>query len=632
MEQSDHVQAQSTCSGAQTGLPKKGRAGKLRLLPNMPLDILLEIFGWMEPKGLVNLVRVNKACRDTLLAPNSAFIWKAARQRLGAPDPLIGGFTEAGWCKFIFGGSFCEICGVSGTRGPDFGIMKKVCRRCQDENVVVEGEDWSTLKLVQYTTYAGISSKRAVLSTGNRRFYWNDHVQEVKKSLEVLQQACLNGEEDAQICLDAYRTERLEFVAAAEKHRNDCQAWYFQWSDSHRREQREEIRTRELRRIEAIQARFLNLGYIQSDLAQIFLQKEVKIGSALVTDHGWEQLRKKFEHLAKHARDQRLRDEHAKLEAKRIQEISDSIPSRYTAYKTMVSPREWPFLPRCFDLLQMSGFKDAFCDPKYSDQESIFPQFITRFLDQRRIKLWDEVKAQGLFASSCLSFAVMDDLDSKTSLSILSLATVVCACKTLDCSGGTPIIAWDGALRHQCVDRLSGAPGITDLEFSRHGSTLAASLIRQAGLDPYVASPWDMDSLEIYYRCEFCVSQSLMFGTSGAAVYQWREAIHHHLACNLSHSRFLVVDKSELIAVTTVPSQEKDWMCLYCTEHLNVLETYERVLDHVKFCHGIAEPIVEQDFVLGPGRMQSPMTPGTLMLDLSATCLDTQLLQYEYAI
>jgi len=60
----------------------KGKRGHLKMMNEMPVDVLLEIFCLLEPVDLLHLSRVSKSLRRLLLANNVLYIWK-----------LVFGFT-----------------------------------------------------------------------------------------------------------------------------------------------------------------------------------------------------------------------------------------------------------------------------------------------------------------------------------------------------------------------------------------------------------------------------------------------------------------------------------------------------------------------------------------------------------
>lgn len=54
----------------------KGRRGKLKLMTEMPVDVLLEIFSHVQPIDLVHLSRATKALRVIITGTNGKFLWK----------------------------------------------------------------------------------------------------------------------------------------------------------------------------------------------------------------------------------------------------------------------------------------------------------------------------------------------------------------------------------------------------------------------------------------------------------------------------------------------------------------------------------------------------------------------------
>jgi len=54
----------------------KGKRGHLKMITEMPMDILLEIFCQLEPVDLLHLSRASKSLRGILVANNIEYIWK----------------------------------------------------------------------------------------------------------------------------------------------------------------------------------------------------------------------------------------------------------------------------------------------------------------------------------------------------------------------------------------------------------------------------------------------------------------------------------------------------------------------------------------------------------------------------
>jgi hypothetical protein len=59
----------------------------------MPLDVLLEIFGQLFPVDLLNVSRASKALRDIILRKSVAFIWKEVFLNLKNPPTHLARTT-----------------------------------------------------------------------------------------------------------------------------------------------------------------------------------------------------------------------------------------------------------------------------------------------------------------------------------------------------------------------------------------------------------------------------------------------------------------------------------------------------------------------------------------------------------
>jgi len=123
---SKHKAKKQKTKASRGGSSQKNRVAKLSGLPDLPLDLLFfvslcpwfpyvsshaeetKIFGLLSPRDLVSLTRANQLLRSTLLADDAITVWKTAREATGAPSPMRD-FTEASWCKLIFGGYYCQV-------------------------------------------------------------------------------------------------------------------------------------------------------------------------------------------------------------------------------------------------------------------------------------------------------------------------------------------------------------------------------------------------------------------------------------------------------------------------------------------------------------------------------------------
>ncbi|GJE92830.1 F-box protein [Phanerochaete sordida] len=112
----------------------KGKRGGLENMPNMPLDILVEIMGYLMPMDLLNLARTSRDFRSFLMARSATPLWKAARQNVeGLPDCPVD-LSEPAYANLAFD-SHCHGCGQPGTKTILWALRVRFCPRCRHMNL-----------------------------------------------------------------------------------------------------------------------------------------------------------------------------------------------------------------------------------------------------------------------------------------------------------------------------------------------------------------------------------------------------------------------------------------------------------------------------------------------------------------
>ncbi|CDO76819.1 hypothetical protein BN946_scf185033.g16 [Trametes cinnabarina] len=113
----------------QSGRALRGRRGSLKDLPEMPVDILNEIFSYLHPKDLLNLARTSKAFREFLLNKRNVHMWRIARKRDQDIPPIPPFLSEPAYAHLLFS-AYCHACG----KGPVHKVMwiwfKRYCQAC----------------------------------------------------------------------------------------------------------------------------------------------------------------------------------------------------------------------------------------------------------------------------------------------------------------------------------------------------------------------------------------------------------------------------------------------------------------------------------------------------------------------
>ncbi|KAL1940758.1 hypothetical protein VTO73DRAFT_7799 [Trametes versicolor] len=108
----------------------RGRRGSLDMMPNVPLDVILEILGHLHPRDIISLSRTSKAFRALLLDRKNAFIWKVARKALPGdfpdPHPVL---SEPALAHLMFDPQ-CADCGGGPVHKVIWVWFTRYCAKC----------------------------------------------------------------------------------------------------------------------------------------------------------------------------------------------------------------------------------------------------------------------------------------------------------------------------------------------------------------------------------------------------------------------------------------------------------------------------------------------------------------------
>ncbi|KAF8996659.1 hypothetical protein BDQ17DRAFT_1249555 [Cyathus striatus] len=88
----------------------KGNRGILKQLLEMPLDVLYEIFGMLDPLDLVQLTRTTKAIRKMLASNSALWVWIHSRSNVNRLPECPNDMTEWAYAALMFE-KHCIGCG-----------------------------------------------------------------------------------------------------------------------------------------------------------------------------------------------------------------------------------------------------------------------------------------------------------------------------------------------------------------------------------------------------------------------------------------------------------------------------------------------------------------------------------------
>ncbi|KAF6743368.1 hypothetical protein DFP72DRAFT_933426 [Ephemerocybe angulata] len=496
------------------GRSERGRKD-LSLLPELPLDILLQIFLLLDPEDLLQVMVANKDFYRTLVRPPLNIVWKLKREEYNAPEPAPG-FTEAKWMAFLFN-SECCVCGALYS-GVEFFLLKRICRGCRKEHYLSR-EDFgrnfpdSDIALLDFVpcSYYGTQSE---IWGGNEPYYWEHDVQETETAWKSLQKGISSKKRGAPKRLEAFKKERREFIDKIKKAADSSNEWA-----SYLREERVET------------LRTAGTASFSTDLQ--ISQTEVRI--PLIISPVFETLKEKYEKSIVKGRDERLRRLKIKATYTRCNILAKAWHSWLSLSTAPTS--ETLTYPRTHDLFHLPEVKAILdLDPSIpvttKDFQPIiddFPNIISRFIAKRTEDLTKQLPRSNYKKDS--------------SPHPLKLATSV-FCKPSNLSPkreygygqgeqGEVHIGWDmlstchfsASENKKDVLLSSRLPGYSDI-LSQHARMLVEDV---CGFDPYTTTAKQMDAHDERFYCELCQESNDLTRFFGGPweieSFTWRSAV-----------------------------------------------------------------------------------------------------------
>ncbi|KAJ7461802.1 hypothetical protein B0H11DRAFT_2056102 [Mycena galericulata] len=606
---------------AKLTTPKKRKpvvaSSKTCYLTTIPLDVLLEIFGRLGPKELILLARTNHTFREHLLSKAANGVWKRSRENEDGPD-CPDDLSEQRWAHLLYAEARCQSCGAKNVQRIDFGLRRRACTSCLKANLVVTSsfnkrfphlED-TILRLIPYTNIGGFAHGHA----SNSKFYWRADIEEMADLLGAHERDVNMRVIGARKKLEDFTEERITLVEAIVNHAAICRNWS---RDSANRRQLDE-RGKVERRYDAIKNRFVNLGYLESDVQCIDHHSAVRQVAPL-TDRIWKKIYPTLEPFVQAEKARRVDREHeARITARKrlVQDI-------YKDYKKTLVPAQWRYLPGLFEVLQLPAFGavvNATDDvdiqsAHFNDAKDALPGFIVSWTATRKAELAQLVPPA--LESHSSPVGISDKPASSTATpntQSLNLATAVFHCGQLPCGGhGTNyglrqpcLIGWDAAAAHRCRENpyvyfLGRSERITSvktiLSFSTTGSAAAASLVALAGLDARHATCAEMDKLDLRFLCLACSPRTGPGNKPCLDAFPWRAAVSHFAVSSHSTPSWQKLSSAEAQQVksTEPPDTTLSWACNHCPNYLDDFNTFTNVTEHVKSAHQIIKPTAPAD-------------------------------------
>jgi len=114
----------------------RGKLGMLeRLAKDVPLDVVIEIFCYLDPGDLIRLARTSKDLRGILMSKTWESVWRIARENVQDLPPLPPDLNEPQYARLLYE-SYCHVC-LKGNCDIILWLFRmKCCKKCGVETSV----------------------------------------------------------------------------------------------------------------------------------------------------------------------------------------------------------------------------------------------------------------------------------------------------------------------------------------------------------------------------------------------------------------------------------------------------------------------------------------------------------------
>ncbi|KAF5331121.1 hypothetical protein D9619_005375 [Psilocybe cf. subviscida] len=275
---------------ATTNKRVRGRRGGLKMIHEMPLDIVLEIFGHLDPIDLLHVSRTSKGLRALTQGTGSQLIWKKAYENLGdsAPPIDLPGLNLMFLTSALYG-KYCQVCTTRKGQLTLHASRIRLCWDCSVPNLVSFHDVEKDIQALCINTYLGRASVKLRYST----YFF-------KAELEFHRRKIANtksrpGQETHQAIWSATMRQRRDYMTKLTK-----------WSLSERYKTNQKYRDILARRQQDITSRIIAAGYeAEATYIRIARLPGVKIGADL-TDKGWDRIKGRILSTFEYIRQQKL--------------------------------------------------------------------------------------------------------------------------------------------------------------------------------------------------------------------------------------------------------------------------------------------------------------------------------------
>ncbi|KAE9409268.1 hypothetical protein BT96DRAFT_970203 [Gymnopus androsaceus JB14] len=560
----------------------RGKLGMLeRLAKDVPLDVIFEIFFYLDPSDLLRLARTSKDLRCILMSKTSENIWRTARGNVQGLPPLPFDLNEPQYAHLLYE-SYCHVCNHKGRC--DFIYWSFRMRCCKNCSATFPGIFDSEYCYNQPADFRGcnILPKDCTQGAGTRRHVGNLEIAErFKAEYEALQTP-----EDR----SAWLVRKSEERRTLDAHGRLCEDWH---------RARLANRTGELSNIreqrkDAILDRLGEIGW-REEAEKIIASSShpwdeftthpsVKQTKKL-TQYGWNSIKSELLEMLSAHKTKRLAQERDKTAKQRY----FLLEKEYNAVWLTTDLRE-PF-PALGDIITNRIFEDLIWDTP--DTEALTDVFFREKLSQylpRIIEEWRPAKVQELVE-------VMQKSRPTASAADLHLATSVFECPDCRAKMQYPQIFYHfccvynpvpNSLSEERIKKIYSYDNKARMShkviFSESGSRIVKTIVESCSLDPATTTIQDLHSANPLIECPACYLAPMQsYSELGRSFMRWPYAvIHGGTNHNLTINSF-GEETEQIIACEPEFRVAEAICCAHC--HTALHSTFNSLLEHLKANH-----------------------------------------------
>ncbi|OCH87407.1 hypothetical protein OBBRIDRAFT_781679 [Obba rivulosa] len=589
----------------------------LSMLPDMPLDILFEIFGHLHPLDILHLARTTKALRNVLMQRSAVSIWKQARKQIEDLPDCPPDLSEPQYARLLFD-PHCHFCLTARVMTVLWACRARCCKSCMSEHVT---ESSSLYNLMSDFKKLPIS-KMVPMEFRNKPIFLK------RDALALREQITAVGDDKEK--LEEFGKTKVEEVQAIETHARAVAAW----QDEQAERRGFELETIRYNRMRSIMSKLSELGY-QVDLEKMSEDFKVEFEDhplvkqpKELTARIWNNIREPMLAYMERVRADRLARERCQHMCLRIIFVKQLLD----IFSLVCPPRT--YLPSTADFCVMPEFKRSLMVPPEE------PPPRGELLDAFACILELCARWRGETSARLLPLLPPPpgSAPGAAPLSRLGLATTFFRCKR--CPAGWNAIGYPRVLAHECLTvraaidtgaatpeaHLHNALALTvgEQPWNRAGDRVAwheeahhaaRRIVRAVGADPERATWEELDALDARVVCTACMHGDCV------RVMTWRTAVKHalrsHSGAAAPKAKWVKLNEGDTEQVQDEEAEVVeaeleilgDWACMRCRSQRM---KYDELMVHLIDDHTIDNPEEDEDYTL---HLDSSTGPGEPMLE-----------------